>query len=148
MDRIDIDLLELLQVNSRMTVSELSKKLALSRPSVTERLHRLQEKGIIEEFTARVSPAAIGRETLLIIQVTELKVSHHEFENTMMQDLDIIECHRVTGEVSYVMKAAVTGMGGLRVLVDRLIPYGNINTSIILTSPVPYRHLVPKVEIE
>ncbi|MCI2256314.1 Lrp/AsnC family transcriptional regulator [Domibacillus sp. PGB-M46] len=146
MDKIDIDLLALLQEDARMTISELSKKLALSRPSITERLHRLQEQGVIEGFAARVSPAKIGRDTLLIIQISDLKVSANEFEEMIAGDLDVIECHRVTGHFGYFIKAAVDGMDSLRLLVDRLMPYGNVHTSIILTSPVTFRPILPKPE--
>lgn len=140
---MDISLLQLLQEDGRITVSDLSKRLALSRPSVSERLLRLQERGIILGFSARVSPAAIGRNTLLMIQVSELKVSAQEFEQKIVADTDIIECHRVTGTIGYMLKAAVDGMDGLRELVDRLMPYGSLNTSVVLTSPVPYRHILP-----
>lgn len=146
MDKIDVDLLELLQADARMTISELSKKLALSRPSITERLRRLQEQGIIEGFAARVSPAKIGRETMLIIQISDIKVSATEFEKMIVGEMDVIECHRVTGHIGYFIKAAVTGMEGLRLLVDRLMPYGTVYTSIVLTSPVTFRPVLPKAE--
>lgn len=145
MDKLDIDLLELLQENARITISELSKKIALSRPSITERILRLQEKGIIEEFTARVSLAAINRGTILYIQLSSLKVTNNEFEQMIKGDDAVLECHRVTGNTSYFMKAAVKDMSGMKLLIDRLMPYGDINTSIVLESPVPYRHMVPKV---
>jgi Lrp/AsnC family leucine-responsive transcriptional regulator len=144
MDKLDIDLLELLQENARITISELSKKIALSRPSITERILRLQEKGIIEEFTARVSLTAINRGTILYIQLSSLKVTNNEFEQMIQEDLDVLECHRVTGNTSYFIKAAVKDMSGMKLLIDRLMPYGDINTSIVLESPVPYRHMVPK----
>ncbi len=143
MDLIDRKLIELIQKNARMTISELSNELALSRPSVTERLHRLQEKGVIKEYTARISLSAVGREILLIIQVSGLKVSLNDFEEMIKQEQEVIECHRVTGEVSYIIKAAVSNMNSMRLLIDRLIPYGNINTSTVLTSPVPYRYILP-----
>ncbi|MGP7815656.1 Lrp/AsnC family transcriptional regulator [Niallia sp. 01092] len=143
MDKVDIQLLKILQEDGRITVSDLSKQLALSRPSVSERLLRLQEKGIILEFSARVSPAMLGRETLLFIQISELKEDAQTFEDYIKTEEDIIECHRVTGPISYTIKAAVSGIDGMRQLVDRLIPYGTINTSVILASPVPYRHLLP-----
>lgn len=146
MDKIDNDLLELLQQDARMTISELSKKLALSRPSITERLHRLQERGIIEGFTARVSPEKIGRGTILIIQISDLKVSANEFEEMIVGDVDVIECHRVTGHIGYFIKAAVSEMDDLRLLVDRLMPFGNVYTSIVLTSPVTFRPILPKSE--
>lgn len=145
MDKLDIDLLKILQENARITISELSKKIALSRPSITERIIRLQEKGIIEGFTARVSLPAIGRGTILFIQLSSLKVSNNEFEQMVMKDGDVLECHRVTGSNSYFIKAAVRDMSSMKSLIDRLMPYGDINTSIVLESPVPYRHLVPEI---
>jgi Lrp/AsnC family transcriptional regulator, leucine-responsive regulatory protein len=143
MDTIDARMLSLLQQDARMTISELSKQLALSRPSVTERLHRLQEKGIIEGFTAVVSPAAVGRSILLMIQISDLKVSAGEWEKMIASEQDVIECHRVTGEIGYIIKAAVDGMEGLRQLVDRLMVYSYVNTSVVLTSPVQRRHVLP-----
>ncbi|MCR2807259.1 Lrp/AsnC family transcriptional regulator [Paenibacillus soyae] len=144
MDQLDRTLLELLQEDGRITVSELSKRLSLSRPSVSERLLRLQEKGVITGFSARVSPAAVGRHIQLIIQISELKVSPNEFEKRIVHDEDVFECHRVTGTVSYMLKAAVPDMDSLSTLVERLLPFGNVNTSVILSSPLINRHVLPK----
>ncbi|RKP47971.1 Lrp/AsnC family transcriptional regulator [Cohnella endophytica] len=144
MDQLDISLLKLLQEDGRMTVSELSKKMALSRPSISERLLRLQEKGIIQGYQARVSPAAIGRNIQMIIQISDLKISPMEFEQRIADDEDILECHRVTGMASHVLKAAVASMEDLTKLVERLMPYGTVNTSIILSSPVNNRIVLPK----
>lgn len=143
MDKIDIDLLDLLQKDARMTFSDLSRRLALSRPSVTERLHRLQEQGIIEGYAARINPVKIGRGTILIIQISDLKVSVHEFEEKIAEENAILECHRVTGHIDYFIKAAVTSMDDLRLLVDKLMPFGTIYTSIVLTSPVKFRPILP-----
>ncbi len=144
MDEIDTRLLEILQLDGRIKISDLSKRLALSRPSVTERLHRLEENGVIEWYGAKVSPAAIGRGVMVFIQVSDLKITPKDFEEMIKEETDIIECHRVTGTVGYFLKAALTDMDSMRILIDRLIPYGNINTSVVLTSPVPYRTLLPK----
>lgn len=143
MDKLDISLLELLQENSRITISDLSKKLSLSRPSIAERILRLEEKGIIEEFTVRVSMSEIGRGTILFIQLSSLKAANIEFEKMIIKDKDILECHRVTGNNSYFIKAAVKDMNGMKLLIDRLMPYGDVNTSVVLESPVPYRHMLP-----
>lgn len=148
MDEIDIKILKLLQKNARISISDLSNELALSRPSTSERLYRLQEKGIIQEFSARISLPAVGREIMLVIQVSALKVSLQEFEDFVRQEDEIIECHRVTGEVSYFIKAAVSNMNNMRILIDKLIPFGNINTSTVLGSPVPYRYILPTEPLE
>ncbi|SDW85437.1 transcriptional regulator, AsnC family [Marinococcus luteus] len=144
MDHIDIEMLEILQEDGRISVSDLSKKLNLSRPSVSERMTRLQERGIIDHFSAVISPEAVGRDTLLMIQVSELKDTISRFEKMIAEDTRVLECHRVTGEVSYFIKAAVQGMDSLRELVDTLISYGNINTSIVLKSPVERRKILPE----
>lgn len=146
MDKLDISLIKILQENSRITISDLSKKLALSRPSVAERIIRLQERGIIEEFTTRISLKAIGRSTILFIELSSLKVFPEVFEDMIRKDQDILECHRVTGHINYFIKAAVNNMESMSLLIDRLMPYGDINTSVVLKSPVPYRHIIPNIE--
>ena len=146
MDHIDIKLIELLQENSRMTISDLSKKLLLSRPSVSERILRLQESGIIEEFTTRISLHKIGRDMILFSQLGSLKQSTKNIEDILLKDPDILECHRVTGHVDYILKAAVSGMDGMRKLIDRLMPLGEVNTVISISSLIPYRHVTINTE--
>ena len=143
MDDIDRKILEILQEDSRITIIHLSKKLNLSRPSVNERLRRLQENGIIQGFTARISAEKIGKGTLVIIQIGDLKIECRRFEDMIKEETDILECHRVTGTNSYYMKAVVASTKDLEALVDRLIPFGQLNTSVVLSSPIPYRPLRP-----
>lgn len=145
MDEIDVRMLELLQQDGRMTLMELSKRLSLSRPSVSERLQRLKERGVIERFAAQVSPAKIGRGILVFMLISHLQVSCRKFEQVLAEDEDIAEAHRVTGEHSYVVKAAVADMEALERLVDRLIPYGRVNTSVVLSTAVSRRVLKPPV---
>ncbi|ARF15092.1 Lrp/AsnC family transcriptional regulator [Sporosarcina ureae] len=147
MNKTDITLLKLLQENSRVTISDLSKQLSLSRPSVSERLLRLQEKGIIEEFTARISLQALGLDTLLFIQVSELKKRPNEFEEQIKVENSILECHRVTGTTNYILKAATSSMAKMSELIDRLIPFGTLTTSIVLSSPIPYTIILPEEEV-
>ena len=146
MDALDVRLLKLLQEDGRMTVSQLSEILRLSRPSVSERLGRLRDRGIIAGFCARVPPAGVGRSMLLFIQVSQLRVNHLDFEKHIRSQPYILECHRVTGTVSYMLKAAVSGMESLQTLVDQLTPFGTINSSIVLSSPVDFRPILPETE--
>ena len=65
-----------------------------------------------------------------------MKVSPNVIEEMIAEDDDIIECHRVTGHIDYFIKAAVDGMESMRLLIDRLMPYGVVNTSVAIKSPV------------
>jgi|SRR5699024_538030 len=141
MDQLDVNMIRLLQLDGRISISELSKKLALSRPSVSERLKRLQEQGIIEGFSALVPPAAVGKKLLIMIELSELRVSQYEFEKVITNEPNVIECHRATGHVHYYIKAALKGTDELTRLIEKLIPYGSTKTSILLATPV-VKHVV------
>ncbi|MBO8163069.1 MAG: Lrp/AsnC family transcriptional regulator [Brevibacillus sp.] len=143
MDYIDRQILERLQVDGRISLSQLSKELHLSRPSIAERMRRLQERGVVEGFTALISHEAINRGILVLVQISALKTDCERFEEYVKEDAEIIECHRVTGVNSYVMKAAVSSMKRLEALVDRLTPFGQVTTSIVLSTPVSHRILLP-----
>lgn len=148
MDQTDMKMIDLLQLDGRMTISELSKRLALSRPSVAERLKRLQEKGIIEGFYAHVPPDAVGRKLLVMIELSSLQVSLEEFERMISEEPDVLECHKATGHVHYYIKAAFHGTEGLTNLIEKLVPFGSTRTSILLDSPVNRRVILPVPKTE
>lgn len=143
MDDLDVKILRLLQENGRMNVTALSSELSLSRPSVAERLHRLEERGVIEGYTARISPQAVGRDTRLVVQMTDLRVSPQHFEQWVQTQPDIVECHRVTGHAGYFLQATVAGTPGLRELVNHLMDFGTVQTSVVLATPVANRPILP-----
>lgn len=146
MDQIDRQILKILQQDGRIAINQLSKQLHLSRPSITERLRRLQENGTILGYTARISSKKMGKEVLAIVQIRNLKVACRRFEEKLEEENDILECHRVTGDNSYFIKAAFASMHDLEAFVDRLIPFGQLNTSIVLSSPIPNNMIWPNEE--
>lgn len=146
MDSVDRHLLELLQRNSRAKISELAHELNLSRPSIYERMLKLEDAGIIEGYSARISLRAIHREILLFIQLRSLKAPAHAIETKIEREDDILECHRLTGEVDYLIKAAVSSMDDMKGLIDRLMPLGDVSTSIVISSPVAHRYVLPKIK--
>lgn len=142
-DEVDMHMLCILQKDGRITLSELSKRLNLSRPSVTERLNRLREHGVIEGIGARLSFSKVGRSISAFIQLSDVKVAYQTFEEFAEEQDKILECHRITGAISYMMKVAVKDMEELDQLVDQLVIYGTVNTSIILKSPVAHKTVTP-----
>ncbi|BCD05783.1 MULTISPECIES: Lrp/AsnC family transcriptional regulator [Bacillus cereus group] len=142
MDEIDKKITLLLQEDARMTITEMTEHLHLSRPSVTERLKRLQDAGIIEKYTARISLDIIGKSIQAFLKIENLKVPCKKFEEKIYEEQRILECHRVTGESSYYLKVAVHSMKELEELIDIVIPFGTVKTSMILSSPIPYRSVI------
>ena len=142
MDEIDKKITLLLQEDARMTITEMTEHLHLSRPSVTERLKRLQDAGIIEKYTARISLDIIGKSIQAFLRIENLKVPCKKFEEKIYEEQRILECHRVTGESSYYLKVAVHAKKELEELIDIAISFGTFKTSMILSSPIPYRSVI------
>ncbi|HLS66320.1 MAG TPA: Lrp/AsnC family transcriptional regulator [Pseudogracilibacillus sp.] len=144
MDEIDIQIIEILQLEGRISISDLSKRIALSRPSVNERVQRLQEKGVIRGYKAIVHPESVGRNLLVMIELINLRVPMNKFEEHIKNNVpQVIECHRATGHVHYYIKAALKGTDELTDLIKDLLPFGDTRSSILLGTPVENNIILP-----
>jgi Lrp/AsnC family leucine-responsive transcriptional regulator len=105
MDQIDILILEALKNNGRTTASEISKKVNLSIPAVSERLRKLEENRTIEQYTVRINRDKMGYKLLTLVFVTiDLPVNTEGFRETILRFDEVIECHHMAGEYDYLLK--------------------------------------------
>jgi Lrp/AsnC family transcriptional regulator, leucine-responsive regulatory protein len=115
---IDYKILDLLQRNARMTQSEIAASVGLSQPAVAERMRKLEQEGIITAYAARVDSRKLGKDITAFIGVrVEHPKYNREFSRRMMLHKDVLECHRVTGADSYLLKVVTENTETL----DRLI---------------------------
>lgn len=153
-NRIDLDaiawkILEALQQNARVSFAELGRKIGLSTPAVAERVHRLEEAGVITGYHASLDSAKLGVPIRVMVRLTipggELQISRTV---TALKDLsEISRCHRITGAESFVIEADVVSIRHLEALIDRLSALGATSTSTVLSSPVERRdHQAKQVE--
>jgi Lrp/AsnC family leucine-responsive transcriptional regulator len=139
MDATDLHLLELIQRNARATQLELAKAVGLSQPAVAERIKKLEEKKVIRGYAARVDPAALGVDVTAFIGVGIEHPKYFErFTKIVMKLDEVLECHRVAGEDSYLLKVKTRNTRALdRLLVQvlRTIPgVTRTHTTIVLAS--------------
>ncbi len=133
-DRIDWKIIELLQHNARMTNTEMGKIVGLSQPAVTARIRALEEAGVIEGYSARINPRALGREITAIIR---LKTTHEKISQclkTFDRIPGILEAHRITGEDCFIVKATFAHMPELETAIDALAKFGSVTTALVLAS--------------
>ena len=143
-DMTDHRILASLQRDARMSVRELGRRVAMSAPAVARRLRRLEEEGAIRAYTAEVDPAALGFTLSAFITVTTRSSSAGgRFRDTVYEMPQVIECHRLTGERSYLLRVVATSAEDLEDLIDALTVYGNPVTSIVLSSPISRRPIEP-----
>ena len=134
LDPTDMLIIEIMQADGRITVSELGRKVGLSQPAASERLKRLEERGVIEGYGARINTAALG---LGMMAVIRLRTTHEHIRACLKQFSEmpqIIEVLRLTGEDCFVLKVLVPSPAELEVIVDRIARYGAVTTSLVLRS--------------
>lgn len=128
-----------LQQNARITFSELGKRVALTPPAVADRVRRLEEAGVIRGYRADLDPEALGFPVRAFIRITTTGALCTALGEEIKGFPEVLECHRVTGEEAYLAKVAVRSVSHLQDLIDRLMPYGETITSIVLSTPVNHR---------
>ncbi|MGL5383572.1 MAG: Lrp/AsnC family transcriptional regulator [Culicoidibacterales bacterium] len=108
MDMIDQQLLALLSENARVSISELGQKVHLSAPAVSERIRKLEIRGIIQQYTVKMNRELLGKHLLAFIFVTlEHRAHIATFRESIVQLPHVIECHHLAGEADYLLKVAV-----------------------------------------
>ena len=139
MDETGWRILEELQQNARISFSELGRRVALTPPAAAERVRRMEEAGIIAGYRAQPAHDRIGLPITAFIRWTASGNDCAYLGEVAKEIPEIIECHRVTGEESYVVKVVVRSVEHLEQLIDRLMPYGETKTSVVLSSLVTHR---------
>jgi len=132
-------ILEELQGDGRISLAELGRRVGLSPPAVAERVQRLERDGVITGYHATVNPRALGYALTTVIRIRPAPRQIPKVAELARETPEIVECHRITGEDCFFMKATVRDVEHLEELIDRFTPYGQTTTSIIQSSPVPQR---------
>jgi Lrp/AsnC family leucine-responsive transcriptional regulator len=105
MDNLDIKILKLLQQNSRVTASEISNRINLSIPAVSDRLKKLDASGIIEKYTVILNPKKMNKHLMIIMFISlESPKFTDPFINIVQLDDEIVECHYLAGDFDYSLK--------------------------------------------
>ena len=126
--RADGQILAMLQKDARATLADLAEAAHLSVSQTQRRLKRLEERGVISGYSARVDPAALGLEVQAYAEVTLTRQdtdSVQRFHEAVQRIPEIIECHRVSGDADYL----------LRVLAPDLKGYSRLAQTVIVAIP-------------
>ncbi|EGF31522.1 transcriptional regulator, AsnC family [Oxalobacteraceae bacterium IMCC9480] len=124
LDKIDRHILRLLQRDGRMAMKELSEQVGLSITPCIERVKRMERDGVITGYYARVSPAAVGVNLLVFVEITLNQKSAKAFEQFRHEVLripEVMECHLVSGDFDYLIKARIREMAEYRTLLGDML---------------------------
>jgi len=141
LDETDIQILKKIQADSRLPMSSLARAVGMSRPSVVERIRRMEEEGVISVWRVELNPARLGFPLTVYIRVRPMHGHLATIARLAQQIPQVVECDRITGEDCFIMKASFVSIKAMEEVIDRFIPYGQTTTSIVQSSPVPLRPL-------
>ena len=139
LDATDVRILNALVDDARTSIADLARSVGLSPPSVSERIKRLEEVGVIEGYTLTINPKALGLPITAWLRIRPIPGQLQMVAEILRGLPEIVECDRITGEDCFVARAHVQSVEELEKLIDQVIPYAMTNTSIIQSSPVKRR---------
>ncbi|AOE49946.1 Lrp/AsnC family transcriptional regulator [Kangiella sediminilitoris] len=139
LDTVDKKILNLLQLEGRLSNSELAKRINLSPPATHARVKRLEQEGFIHQYAALVDRHRLGFDNLCFVEFS-LQLHNSEQIQTVLATVkswpEVLECHNVTGEYDYLLKVAVRNTQSLESFVsEKMIPLegvARIHTSLVL----------------
>lgn len=148
MDAVDERIVDLLQADARMTQQEIAKRVGLSQPSVADRIRKLEEAKVILGYVARVDATRLGKDITAFVGVGIEHPKYFEgFGRKVLALPEVLECHRVAGQDSYLLKIRTENTATLdRLLVEvlRTIPgVTRTHTTIVLSSAKEHSHVTP-----
>ena len=124
LDRIDRMILDILQRDGRIAISELAARVNLSTTPCSERVKRLEREGIIMGYYARLNPELLERNLLVFLEI-KLSAKSGDVFDQMARNLteipEVLECHLISGDFDYLVKARLKEMSAYRRLLGDLL---------------------------
>jgi len=139
LDPIDYRILDLLQRDARTTQVQIAAAVGLSQPSVADRIRKLDASGVVLGYVARLDPKAMGNDIRAIVGVRIAHPRHHDaFTKRILQIAEVLECHRVAGLDSYLLKVVARDTEALDDLLSdtlrRIAGVTRTTTTIVLAT--------------
>ena len=139
MDRIDIRILNCLKKNSRENASVIGEKVNMSVSAVFERIRKLENAGIIRQYTLVLDPKQIGKDLSALISVGIERPQYNDgFTEFVKSYPEIVECHYVTGDFDFIVKVLTDSTGSLERILNEIksVPGVSVTKTLVILSTV------------
>src|SRR5690349_9841565 len=144
LEHVDRQIVTLLGGDGRMSYTALGRATGLSVSAVHQRVRRVEQRGVIEAYSARVSPDAVGLPLTAFVSIKPIDPAAPDDAPERLRDLPQIEaCHSVAGEESYILKVRVSGPAALEALLQDIRAAANVSTRTTVVLSTPYEGRPP-----
>ncbi len=132
-DEIDLKLLAVLEKNARLSFADLGRAINLSPSATRGRLQKMENVGLIKKYTIQLDYKLLGYDVEAFILVKIFHGKLKSFLNVIKDFPEVIEAHRITGNLNVHLKIVVKNQLHLQKVIDQLLFYGDTNTFLILS---------------
>lgn len=139
LDRIDAAILRELSSDARIPRAELARRVGLSAPSVGDRIRRLEDTGVIVGYGVQIDPSKLGYGLTVVIRARPLPGEMQNMIEAIKETPQIVSCDRISGDDCFIARAHVRNVLEMEAVIDRIVPFGATNSSIVQSAPVPSR---------
>lgn len=136
LDNLNLEILNCLIRNGRLSFREIGKQVGLSSPAVAQRVTKMEEEGIIKGYSVAINHDKIGKSIAAIITLKTFPGQFNAFLKKLPNINGIEECHRLTGNDCVLLKVYFGSTKELESAIDILHQYGEPSTSLILSTPL------------
>ncbi len=149
LDKIDRKILRILQAEGRISFTELGERIGLSTTPCTERVRRLEREGVITGYHAHLDPAAVKASLLVFVEISLAYKSgdiFEEFRRAALKLPNVLECHLMSGDFDYLIKARISEMASYRKLLGSTLltlPHVRESKSYIVMEEVKETSVLP-----
>jgi len=132
MDSLDLEILSLIQNDARVAHASVGERLGLTAPAVHARIKRLEKDGVIRGYLTSIDPLAVNQSLLAFVRVMNNSAGKNEqaFEGFIRQQPNILECHDISGEDSYMLKVRTDSPDSLRRLLSRIREFPGVERTV------------------
>lgn len=127
-------LLEQLQLDGRISISELANQLGRSRGNISELIDKMKDKGILQNFSVLVDEEKLGFGISAFVRIQAGSSQHRKIVQSLCELPEVAECHVLTGSELVIVRVVAKHMRHLREIVDGMTCFGETHTDVIFSS--------------
>lgn len=145
MDNIDIQILRQLKQNARISASEIGDNVNMSVSAVIERIKKMESSGIIKQYTLILDSKLINKDVSAFISISIDHPKYNEnFISSILKHNQIVECHYITGDSDFLLKAVIDSTGSLEKVINDIksIPGVSMTRTLVVLSTVKNEHTI------
>lgn len=133
-DELDLKIIDMLKTNSKLPLKVIGEHIHLTPQGVSNRIIRLQDLGLITQYTICTNNALLGKNIIAYITIFMKTTKHEQLKKFIKSNSIIEEAHRISGDGCYLLKVVCSNMEEINLLLDSLMEYGTYRLNLSTTT--------------